>query len=288
MLLLFTIVVNGLIGVLFKLFKTYEVDNLQAIIVNYFVCVITGTVVYQQAVVTMDVINQPWFPFAVILSFLFIFIFNVVAMTVQRLGILVTTLFQKMSLVWPTIFGIIVYSESTGFFKLLGIIFAFVAIFMINYSPGMKLNKKQLIGLGTLLAALTWVGSGLIEMFLYYVKVEGLSEGQDIQFTSTLFFLAGINGTIFFAIKSLWKRPTFQLKNVIGGIALGIPNFFSIYYILVLLDRGMEASTLFPIMNVGVLIMNAIVGVLAFKESLGLVRSIGLGLALGAIVLLVL
>lgn len=288
MLLLFTILVNGLIGVLFKLFKTYGVDNLQAIIVNYFVCVITGTIVYQQAVVTPEIIHQPWFPYAVILSFLFISIFNVVAITVQRLGILVTTLFQKMSLVWPTIFGIIVYHETTGLYKLIGIVFAFISIFLINYSPEIKINKKRLLGLGTLLAALTWVGSGLIELFLYYVKAEGLTEGRDILFTSTLFFLAGINGTIFFALRSFWQKPTLEVKNLIGGIVLGIPNFFSIYWILVLLDRGMEASTLFPIMNVGVLVMNAILGVTVFKESLGLVRSIGLGLALGAIILLVL
>jgi drug/metabolite transporter (DMT)-like permease len=277
-----------MIGVLFKLFKTYEVDNLQAIIVNYFVCVITGTIIYREAVVTMDMFHQPWFPYALGLSFLFITIFNVVAMTVQKLGILVTTLFQKMSLVWPTIFGILIYNESTGAYKLLGLLFAFISIFLINYSPGIKLNKKQLLGLGTVLAIVTWLGSGLIEVLLYYVKIEGLSEGQDIQFTSTLFFLAGVLGLGYFLLTSIKKRPQIKAKSIIAGILLGIPNFFSIYWILVLLDRGMEASSLFPMLNVGVLVTNAAIGVLVFKESLGLVRSIGLGLALGAIVLLVL
>lgn len=288
MLLVFTILINGLIGVLFKLFKTYEVDNLQAIIVNYFVCVMTGTLVYKQAVVTLDVIYQPWFPYAVVLSFLFITIFNVVALAVQRLGILITTLFQKMSLVWPTIFGILIYSESTGIYKLTGLLFAFISIFLINYQPGLKLNKTQLISIGTILALLTFLGSGLIEVLLYYVKIEGLSEGQDIQFTSTLFFLAGILGSLYFGATWIKSKPTIKLNSIIGGILLGVPNFFSIYWILVLLDRGMEASTLFPMLNVGILIMNAAVGVFAFNESLGVVRSIGLGLALGAIVLLVL
>ncbi len=277
-----------MIGVLFKLFKTYGVDNLQAIVVNYFVCVITGTIVYREAVVTADMFHQPWFPYAVGLSFLFITIFNVVALTVQKLGILVTTLFQKMSLVWPTIFGIVIYSESTGGYKLLGLLCAFVSIFLINYSPGVKLDKKQLLGLGSILAIVTWLGSGLIEVLLYYVKIEGLSEGQDIQFTSTLFFLAGVLGSIYFLLTYFKNRPKIEIKSIIGGILLGVPNFFSIYWILVLLDRGMEASTLFPMLNVGVLVSNAAIGVLVFKESLGLVRSIGLGLALGAILLLVL
>ena len=93
---------------------------------------------------------------------------------------------------------------------------------------GMKLNKSQLLGLGTLLALATFLGSGMIEALLYYVKVEGLSEGQDIQFTSTLFFLAGINGLIFFLIKSIKSRPVIKSRSIIGGVFLGVPNFFSI------------------------------------------------------------
>jgi len=287
MLLLFTIIINGLLGVVFKYFEKFEVDNLQAIIVNYFVCVLTGTIVYMQPVVTLDVISQPWFPVAVICSFLFISIFNVVALAVQKLGILITTLFQKMSLVFPTIFGILVYSESTGVYKLLGLALAFISIFLINYNPGMKLDKKQLFSLGSLLAIATFIGSGLIELLLYYVKVNGLSEGQDIQFTSTLFCLAGINGLIFFGLKSLKTKPVIKTKNIIAGFALGVPNFFTIYWIMVLLDRGMEASSLFPMLNVGILVLNAIIGVFAFKEALGVVRFIGLACALLAIVLLV-
>lgn len=288
MLLLFTILINGTIGVIFKYYKEYGVDNLQAIIVNYFVCVITGTIVYMKPVVTFDVFTQPWFPFALICSFLFITIFNVVALAVQKLGILITTLFQKMSLVFPTIFGIIVHTESTGVYKMIGLALAFLSIFLINYSPGIKLNRKQLLGLGSLLALATFVGSGLIELLLYHVKVNNLTTGQDIQFTSTLFFLAGINGLIFFGIKALRERPTLESKNLIGGIALGIPNFFSIYWILVLLDRGWEASALFPMLNVGILVLNAAIGVVAFKESLGIVRLIGLVSAMAAIILLVL
>jgi len=288
MLLLFTILINVTISVIFKFYKDYGVDNLQAIIVNYFVCVITGTVVYMQPVVTLDVISQPWFPFAVICSFLFITIFNVLALAVQKLGILITTLFQKMSLVFPTIFGILIHAESTGVYKLIGLALAFLSIFLINYSPEIKLNKKQLFGLGSLLAIATFVGSGMIELILYHVKVNGLTTGQDIQFTSTLFLLAGANGLIYFGFKSLKKKPTIKAKNIIGGIALGIPNFFSIYWILIMLDRGWEASSLFPMLNVGILVINAIIGVFAFKESLGAVRLIGLSCAMAAIVLLVL
>lgn len=287
MLLLITICINATIGVLFKLFKKYEIDNLQAIIVNYFTCVITGSLVVMRPVVTLEVIEKPWFWIACILSLLFISIFNVVALAVQKLGILVTTLFQKMSLVWPTLFGIICYSESTGLFKILGIGLAFLSIFLINYNPNQKLEGKQILGLGLVLAAATFIGSGIIEILLYYVKAENIIQGDDIEFTSTLFFLAGVNGLLYLLVTSIKKRPQVKMKNIIGGIALGIPNFFSIYWILLLLEQGWEGSTMFPMLNVGILVLNALIGIIIFKERFGLVRAIGFVSAIVAIMLLV-
>ncbi len=287
MLLFFTIGINALIGVLFKLFKKHDVNNFQAIIVNYFTCFITGCLVVMQPLLSTEILTKPWFPIACVLSFLFICIFNVVAVAVQKLGILVTTLFQKMSLVFPTLFGIFIYHESTGMYKIIGILLAFISIFLINYTPGKTFSLRKIGGLSVLLAAATFIGSGIIEILLYYVKAQNLVQGDDVAFTTTLFVLAGINGLLFFGIKALKERPHIQMKNILGGVLLGIPNFFSIYWILVLLENGWEASTLFPSLNVGILVLNAAIGVIIFKEEFGLVRGIGFAFSLLAILLLV-
>jgi uncharacterized membrane protein len=63
-------------------------------------------------------------------------------------------------------------------------------------------------------------------------------------------------------------------------------NFFSLYFLVYALHHGWDGSVLFPVNNMGVLLLAALTGVLIFKEDLTLNKIIGFVLATGAIVLL--
>ena len=73
---------------------------------------------------------------------------------------------------------------------------------------------------------------------------------------------------------------------MIAGISLGVPNFFSIYLLLLALQQGWGGSVVFPVNNVGVLVMAAIFGIVLFKERLIPIRIWGFALAVLAIVLI--
>ena len=75
-----------------------------------------------------------------------------------------------------------------------------------------------------------------------------------------------------------------SFKNVIGGIALGIPNYASlVFFFNALESSGLEASQVFPVVSMGVIIISAIIGKLLFKEHLSLYNWLGLGIAIIAI-----
>ena len=76
----------------------------------------------------MDFVDELWFYVALALGFLFIAIFNVMALTAQKNGLSVASVASKMSVIIPVLFGIIIYKESVGFYKILGIILALVAV----------------------------------------------------------------------------------------------------------------------------------------------------------------
>ncbi len=82
-------------------------------------------------------------------------------------------------------------------------------------------------------------------------------------------------------------KLTLSFKNVLGGIALGIPNFGSIYFlVLALRTNGMESSTIFPLNNVAIVMISTFLGILLFKEKMLPKNWIGIALAVASIILI--
>ncbi len=282
--LILCIVINSLIGIIFKLFGKYEVEVLPAIVVNYFTCVICGCIYAGEWMWGTGTYAEPWFPYAAFLGIVFVSIFTVVAKTVQVYGIMVATIFQKMSLLAPSIIGILYYSESSSIGRIAGIILALVSIVLISFPK----DRKSFSWAFFYLPMLTWIGSCVIEAVLYYVNVEGISGDQNVDFVTTIFFMAGIFGSLYLAANALFSttKTTIRKKEIGAGILLGIPNFFSIYLILLLLEKGWEGSLVFPVNNVGVLTLSSLVGIIVFSEEISKLKISGFIAAIVSILLI--
>jgi len=293
-LLLICILFNAYISVVFKIFAKYEVRTLQAIVLNYFICAVTASVVMGKPAVTLEVIEKPWLWAAIFIGFNFVITFNLFAHTVQRFGVVMGSVFQKMSLIAPTLAAILIYNESAGWMKIVGIILAICSIFIISFSnPKVMEGDKE--DASTKIAPWMWlfpfgtfIGSVIIDGGLFYVNQTGLANSNDIDFLATLFFFAGCLGVLF-AIYDYFKNGvTFRLKEVIAALGLGIPNFFSIWFLLKVLSNGMDGSVVFPINNVGILFTSAILGLLFFRERFNTQKVLGLAMAIEAIVMIAL
>ena len=71
-----------------------------------------------------------------------------------------------------------------------------------------------------------------------------------------------------------------------GGILLGVPNYFSIVYLLKALSTdGMESSTAFTLNNVGIVILSTLFGLFIFKEKLIWKNWLGIVIAIVSILL---
>lgn len=291
LLLLICILFNSYISVIFKLFARYEIRVLQAIVINYFVCVLTASVVLGKSAISIQSMDKPWLTAALLIGLSFIIVFNLFAQTVQRFGVVIGSIFQKMSLIAPTLAAILYFGDSSGTIKIVGIILAIASIFVISLS-GTSRNAKESAPsqkfnpLIYLFPAGTFIGSCIIDFGLWYVSEIGLVSSLDIDFVATLFFVAGCFGLLFVSIDYLKNKTTFRIKELIAGIALGIPNFFSIWLVLKVLSNGMEGSVVFPINNVGILATTAILGFIFFGEKFNKPKTIGLGMAISAIVLI--
>ena len=293
LLLLICILFNSYISIVFKLFAKYEVRVLQAIAINYFVCVLTASVVLGMPAVTIGALEKEWFIEAIVIGLAFIITFNLFAQTVQKFGVILGSIFQKMSLIAPTLAAILYYGESAGPIKVLGILLAIASIFVISLSRSTEEKEldfdqapQKMNPFIWLLPIGTFLGSCFIDVSLWFVNQTGLASSLDIDFIATLFFFAGCFGALFILFDFIVNKITFRKKDIIAGVALGIPNYFSIWLLLKVLANGMEASVVFPINNVGILVITAILGMIFFGEKIKTQKTIGFLMAIAAIILI--
>lgn len=282
--ILLSILFNALLFVIFKLFDKYKVDTFQAIVFNYF---FAFTVAYFSSEIKFSIIETPkqdWFFGALILGFLFITFFNVTALTAQKLGLSVVAVAGKMSVVIPVLFGIIAYNESSGSYKVIGIILALIAVYYTSVKEQIVIDKAYLY-----LPIILFFGSGVLDTTLKYVERNYVAANETSVYLSVIFLVAGIIGIISMLYLLSIKKKKLSFKNFIAGIILGVPNYFAMYFLLKALQtKDLDSSTVFTINNVSIVLISTILGLLVFSEKISKKNLFGIILAIISIVLITL
>ncbi|CAL2077506.1 EamA family transporter [Tenacibaculum sp. 190524A05c] len=282
--LVLSILISSSLYVIFKLFEVYKVNTFQAIVVNYIVAFVIGYIYSDVKIPISTIPQQDWFYGALFLGFLFITIFNVMAITSQRNGLSVASVSGRMAVVIPIVFGVVLYNESVGVIKIFGILMALVAVYLTS----VKSNDSKGFQSGSLLLpALLFLGSGAIDTLLKYTEINYVPTEKVSIFSASIFGVAFVFGVIFLLFQMLTKKVELSIKNIIAGIALGIPNYFSIEFLIRALKiEGIESSVLFTINNVSIVLLTTLFGLFLFKERLENRNWIGVAIAIVSIVLI--
>lgn len=278
--LLLSVIFASILYVILKLFKTYQVNTLHAIITNYFVAFTCGFILSESRMTINEVTSSSWFLGTIFLGMLFIVIFNIMGITAQRSGVAVTSVASKMSMVIPIVFGLIVYNESAGVLKIIGILLALVAVYLASVKSKEGFKWRNII-----FPILLFFGSGVIDTSLKFMESNYVQEAHFPIFSTTIFGFAGIFGVIFLLIKGNQK---IHWRSILGGIILGIPNYFSLIFLLKALSaEGLESSMVFTVNNVSIVMLSTLIGLLVFKEKLLPKNWVGIGLAIVSIFLVI-
>lgn len=283
--LIFGILSSTFILILFRLFPKYKVNTFQAVVFNYFTACIFGFVFYGNQFSNKALADLSWLPFSIISGVLLIALFLVIGISSQKNGISFTSIVSKMSMSVAVLLMMIYYKESLTILKISGILLAFIGIISISWkksSKGLKKNSQFLF-----LLIFLFVGGGVLDFIFNYTQNFHLKNLPTPLFSAISFGFSALIGITILLFQIARKKQVFHSRNVVAGILLGIPNFFSVYLLMSAYSTiGWNDSTVITVMNVSVVLLAFFIGVLVFKESFTRLKAFGLFASLTAIILL--
>ncbi len=260
-----TIVFTVILFILFKEFSSRGININQAITFNYLTAGLLAFFLREYNYSLGDIIHASWLLPTIGLGVFFIIMFNIMALTTNKLGISIASTASKMSLVIPVVGSIIIYNTNISSLKILGIILALIAVYL-------TFKKKNEEKNNLMLAVILFIGAGLLDMTLDLIRNTYLSNSHEFnQFITTVFFSAFIVGIIVMT----HSYNKIKIRNVLAGIILGIPNYFSMYFVLIALEQ-LGSIYVFPVLNIGVVLTSAIASWFFYNENMSFTNWIGI------------
>jgi len=281
-----SIFLSSYLTLAFKFCERYGISIFQAIVFNYITCILVGSIVNGGFPINTTTIHTKWFQWACIMGVMFIATFNVIGITAQKMGVAVTSVSNKLSLIIPVVLSVYLYHETVQSWKLLGVILALIAVVLTCYQTNDG-SKKMLGKWNYLLPIVLFISSGLIDALINHVQHTYVNAENNNAYLISVFFAAASIGSIILLVQILRKKQVFQLKNLQAGILIGIPNYFSIWCLVHFLQEGVwPSSASIPVNNMGIVLFSSVAAWVLFKERLSKINWMGIILSLMAIYLI--
>lgn len=285
-----SIILTSYLTLSFKAVERFNIPVLQAIVFNYIFCVITGSVVNGAFPIDGNTPQQPWFWWAGLMGTIFFTLFNILAVTAQKIGVAEASVANKLSLVIPFVASLYLFNESSTALKIAGVVVALIAVFFTclpsrkGETPAHKhLSRVLLIALPMII----FIMSGLLDTMIKYVEYYYINSTNHNTYLITAFAAAATVGLLTLAFLLITKRHKFDPRSIVAGLVIGVPNYFSIWCLLrVLKQYPNDSSAIIPINNMGIVLFSTVMAGILFKDRLTTYNWVGIGLALGAIALI--
>jgi drug/metabolite transporter (DMT)-like permease len=269
----------------FSISTRLRLNSFHAIVSNYFMCVILSLLFLPNLnALKIQDYSSAW----IILSFttgaIFPFSFYLMALAIEKVNIGVASVANKMSLVIPVTFSLLFLktgARDMSALNITGICLALPAILMASLKKSDNILMNENAQKNFVLPLLVFLTGGLVDTLINFISYAYLSPKEQALFPLFTFTAAAFMGTLIILSRIYLKQERIYLKSVWGGVILGIPNFFSIYFMLkAFTDFNNDGAFIFPFLNISVIIISSLLGVLFFKEKLSKLNMAGIVLAL--------
>ncbi|HEY0977874.1 MAG TPA: DMT family transporter [Flavobacteriales bacterium] len=250
----------ALFASLFLLFKVFDQRNVPlfpAIVVNYITACLVGVLFSRPWTAgDLSILHVPAF----VQGALFIGVFLIMGRSAQQVGVAITTVASKMSLVLTVLATVLFFQERPGALGWAGIALALVGVAMASWTRDGGAKK------GWWMPAIIFFGSAMADILIDVVQRTRLTPTTEPVYPTLVF---GASACIGLCILLAGRQRSALLlpRVLIGGAVLGLVNYGSIYFMVrALTSSGMRSSQVFPLMNIGAILFGTLASMLLFRE----------------------
>lgn len=278
------VLMSSLVAVIMRVSEKHVTNNFAMFMANYFVCALIAFLFVENRNVFAP---REGLTFALLLGLgsgaLYLTCFVLLKRNIHDNGVMLSSVFMKLGVLVPAVMALVFFGEKPNAFQAVGFLIAAAAIIIIYTAPSADApsgEKKRGLSAASLLLLLLLLVSGLTESMANVYDKLGSPEIKDnfLFFNfATAFVLAGSI--------TLFKRKTVTWKDLAFGVMIGIPNYFCSRFLLLSLG-SLPAFVVYPVYNVGAIVLIGLAGIFIFGERLSGRKAIGFGMILAALVLL--
>lgn len=250
--LVLAIMSSALVSIIMRLSEKYIHNNISMLMVNYIVCSISA---YFFTTFTLGKGLPITLLLGVFGGIIYLISFLLLQYNVYKNGVVLSSLYAKLGIIVPVLMSILLFSEVPTIFQVVGLILSAISIFYMNMQKGEKIKLNI-----TLLSLL--IVNGMTDGLSKVFEQVGNQE-QSSLFLFVIFVFAFIGSFILM----LTKKQKVGKEELLFGVLIGVPNFFSAKFLLRAL-YSLQAVVVYPTYSILAVVVVSIVGVLLFKEKL--------------------
>ncbi|MCF2494972.1 hypothetical protein [Dyadobacter chenhuakuii] len=284
-----------------RAFPRYKVHSFHAVVFNYYACVLTGLVLTPDLGLFRNAVwNSEGTLVTLALGGMFVVTFMLIGLTAQKVSVTATSLAGNMSLVIPVLFGLFVFQNNNKEFTVVnyaGLVIALAALALGAIQQNNKdaasatttssANSVSRARLLLILPLLTFLAAGTNNTLINYLSVKYYAAGETTLFMIIACSGAILIGSVILLFRVLVSGEKLHWRSILGGFILGVPNFLSLYFLLLALASfSNSAAFVFPIYNILTMLVSAGAAWLIYRERLNQLNKFGLLLAVIAIIMI--
>jgi drug/metabolite transporter (DMT)-like permease len=274
--LIFSILSSVLVAVIIRLNEARNLDRAAVMLFNYLTAAAIGILLINElpSMKTFSIL----LPLALFTGFIYVATFFVYMYSVRQMGMAIPVTVTRLSVVVPVLGSVMIFSEAINTIQFFGIVMALISIFLFSW------NDKKLRTTGDRkefylpILLFLMMGSGDFSLKVF----QGIYPADYLMSFIILVFVISSILSLFLV---LVKRVIITRQIIIAGFLLGIPNYFSAYFILKALQRLSGAIT-FTLNNIGIIMLSTFLGFIIWREPLKRKAIFAIAFAIISVILL--
>jgi drug/metabolite transporter (DMT)-like permease len=274
--LIFSILSSVLVAVIIRLNEARNLNRAGVMLFNYITAAAIGILLTNElpSLKTFSIL----LPLGSFTGFIYVATFFVYMYSVRQMGMAIPVTVTRLSVVVPVLGSVIIFSEAITSIQSLGILMALISIFLFSWNDKkVKANTdRKEFYLPILLFLMMGSGDFSLKVF------QGIYPADYLMSFIILVFVISSILSLFLV---LVRRVKISRQIIIAGFLLGIPNYFSAYFILKTLQRLSGAIT-FTLNNIGIIMLSTFLGFIIWREPLKRKAIFAIAFAIISVILL--